>query len=190
MANYRGASTSRKICCAFCCLLVLAIIAIGIAAAVLASTFKKPDVKVNNIRLVDGSTSVSGSTITAKWLADVIVSNENSYDIFVSTANVRTILQNVTPDAQIATGEVDNSNIKGGGAVTTLSLPLTLKWDTSQADTIPAIKTILDKCHASSGNTIPTTYFLDLRVKVFSILGPITVPTISTNIDTPCPNIA
>lgn len=187
-AHWKNTSTRRKLCCTFCCVMILTIISLVIAGGILAATFKRPDVQVGNIRSVDGSTNVDGHIITAKWLVDVNVTNDNYYDLFVTSADVRTLLANITPDAEIATGRITNTNINGGGRITTLVLPLNLNWDISQTSTVPAITSIWTRCQASANSKIPATYLLDVKVKFFH-LGPFSVPTIITNIDTPCPDV-
>jgi hypothetical protein len=171
-----ASGSSSRFCRAICCLLCLVIIALGITAAVLGATFKKPDFNITGVTLGAVSPTSLG------WNVQVDAKNNWNNEIFLSTVQVQAYPKGMGADTITSKGEQSNIRMPPNKLIN-FEIPLTTPIN---ADSTTGIMSVLLQC---AGGSTPIQYAIDVWIKLWG-MGPFKIPYQFTGSqNAPCPSL-
>lgn len=173
----------KNILLSLCILLTLAILALGIMAAVIGSQFKVPSYELSRLRIdPKNPLDIQKDSFKTVWLADISIKNDNFFDIFITSLETRLYLKNVPDNGQLGQGQLNDFNLPKNER-TNITMSIKVGVDSKQDPQV--LQTLLGSC-VPNGKKLPLNVQTDVRVKLFGI-GPFAVPTVQTESQLECP---
>ncbi|KAI3645815.1 hypothetical protein MP228_008743 [Amoeboaphelidium protococcarum] len=175
-------SWKRTVCLSVCCLFVLLIIGIGIAAAIIGTRFQMPSTTIQSMDSTNNA-SVSGTQFQAQYKITTQIVNNNMFDILISEAVVNTYLNQTY---FFGKGVNNDFNMPRDGVAVNLTTVINGEWDSSTDNGKSVSSYIKQECGLLGSGKLNVYYTIDVSVKAFMI-GPFKINQITGNTQAPCP---
>ena len=163
-----------------CGILTLFIVGVGIAAAVLATSFQKPTGEIISFDLAPQSSTVGNTgQLELTWNMELKLVNPNNYDIYLSTTEFAAFING----SELGRGKKSDVNMPGKEEIH-VTIPFTARLG------IQDQKFLAITAQCASSGTFTIDYTVSVWVKLFGWLGPVRGPDQNGRSSGECPSSA
>lgn len=163
-------SRGSKICLCVSIFIFLLLVAAGITIGVFASQFRTPTSQVQSMTPnLSSGPGLQNGQLSLTWDMSIMITNPNSFDIYVTSTTYKTYLVNGTTNrVPFGQGTKTDYNLPGKNATTTV------KIDYATPLNIDVIQTLVKLC-TNGDNKLTIEYQVEAWAKVFG-MGPFRAP--------------